>query len=67
MSLFRQDPGPCPICGAPHTACTTDNVAAMTTLQLPCRDAAAAAQPAPTPEFTTATYRRAVHGKDRKR
>lgn len=74
MSLFRMDPGPCPVCGAPHTTCTAPSEASMHTSLLPCRDAAAvAAAPPPSApalqagEFTTSTYRRAVHGKDRKR
>lgn len=79
MSLFRMDPGPCPVDDAPHTTCTA--TAPMETVMLPNRDAAVAARRAaavsttPPPsapplkegEFTTATYRRAVHGKDRKR
>jgi hypothetical protein len=26
---IRLDPGPCPICGTPHTACTPESVAAQ--------------------------------------
>ena len=69
MSLFRMDPGPCPICDAPHTICTAPHPESMTTTMLPNRDAAAAAKraadaPAPPPvEFTSATYRRALHGR----
>lgn len=68
MSWRRPDPGPCPICGAPHTACTTDS-GPVTVPQLPARDALMAqAQSAEPPaelvppieeteSFTTATYR----------
>jgi hypothetical protein len=68
--MWRHDPGPCPICGAPHTACTADS-GAVVVAQMPARDAqvartralaAPSAVPcdpvAPAPEtFTTATYR----------
>lgn len=65
----RSDPGPCPICGADHTACTTDS-GPITVVQLPARDAAAAADlvrvplvaevvqaTLPAGQFTTGTYR----------
>lgn len=62
MNDWRQDVGPCPICGAPHTACTTDS-GPIVVPQLPARDAMAA-RPEPEEEtaqapatFTTATYR----------
>lgn len=72
-SLFRMDPGPCPVCDAPHTTCTAPMT--VTSQLLPMRDAAAVAKtpppaaPALAPnEFTSATYRRALHGrKDRTR
>lgn len=35
--MFRQDPGPCPICGAPHTTCTASS-GPITLAQLPARD-----------------------------
>lgn len=65
----RLDPGPCPICGAPHTACTADSGGGVIAIpQLPARDAAAppVAPPLvadrvqstlPPGEFTTGTYR----------
>jgi hypothetical protein len=34
----RTDPGPCPICGSAHTACTSDSGPIVVT-QLPARDA----------------------------
>jgi hypothetical protein len=37
---LRQDPGPCPICGAEHTACT-GHPGPIVVVQLPARDAAA--------------------------
>jgi hypothetical protein len=43
--MFRQDPGPCPICGAAHCACggaPTDVI-----VQLPQRDAARASSDPP--------------------
>lgn len=37
--MFRQDdPGPCPICGAAHSACTADS-GPILVAQLPARDA----------------------------
>jgi hypothetical protein len=67
MFFRRQDPGPCPICGAPHTVCTGD-AGPIEIPQLPQRDAAAAREiPAlkaervqatlPPGEFTSGTYR----------
>lgn len=38
MSLFKQDPGPCPICGAAHATCTTTS-GPPTVALLPMRDA----------------------------
>lgn len=40
MSFERGDPGPCPICGAAHTACTGIR-GPVVVRQLPARDAAA--------------------------
>jgi hypothetical protein len=37
--MFRMDPGACPICGAPHTACTADRNRAITMAPFPARDA----------------------------
>lgn len=62
--MGRDDPGPCPICGAPHTACTVDS-GPILVVQTPERDALAArhhaASPAPDPPqqqtFSTKTYR----------
>ncbi len=62
--MWNRDPGPCPICGAAHTACTGDS-GAITVAQLPARDAAAPPRPAISKppaslkpgEVTTATYR----------
>lgn len=39
MRLFG-DPGPCPVCGAAHTACTA-NRGPIAAVQFPARDAAA--------------------------
>lgn len=74
MSYPRCDPGPCKICGAPHTTCTGPAATAVAVQLLPARDALmlagetnARAVRGPTPEgpthtesapFTTATYRR---------
>lgn len=71
--MFRQDPGPCLVCGRAHSACTAGDHAAIEIAQLPQRDAAAAraAGQAPPPalvadtvqatlppgQFTSATYR----------
>lgn len=75
--MFPQDPGPCPICGAAHTACKPAGALGSTTIVLlPNRDAAAAAEapavepvavePEPVP-FTTSTYDRTIHGPKRPR
>lgn len=55
----RRDPGPCPICGAGHTACTTDTGPAIAIPQLPSRDET----PPPVEEvtFSTESYSRALH------
>lgn len=68
---IRLDPGPCPICGAAHTACTAD-AGPVVISQLPARDGVEAgpvtapARPLagevrqgtlPPGEFTSATYR----------
>jgi hypothetical protein len=67
--MFRQDPGPCPVCGAAHSACTGDTGQAILIPQLPARDAAGRLVLRATPQaeavqatlppgsFTTATYR----------
>lgn len=72
--MFRTDPGPCPICGTAHSACTAD-AGPIAIEQLPARDAlAAAAQPLEPPAelvqpiadvpatFSTSEYSRAKHG-----
>jgi len=62
--LWRQDPGPCPICGAAHTACTAVGPAGITIDQLPARTELQALDPplvvpeVPPVEFSTATYDR---------
>jgi hypothetical protein len=66
---WRRDPGPCIVDGTPHTACTGPS-AEIAVVQLPARDAAAAAVVGPAPlraeviqatlpanTFTTGTYR----------
>ena len=42
----RLDPGPCPICGKAHSACTADS-GPIEVVQLPARDAAARMVPDP--------------------
>lgn len=42
--MFRSDPGPCPVCGAAHTACTPGSGPILVE-QLPQRDAAARTSP----------------------
>jgi hypothetical protein len=37
--LHRGDPGPCPVCGAPHTSCTAPS-GPPAVVQLPARDQA---------------------------
>lgn len=65
VSRFRRAPGPCPICGAAHSVCTT-YTGPVTVVQLPSRDAAAPPPPLraeqvqaglPAGAFTTGTYR----------
>lgn len=49
--FWRQDPGPCPVCGAAHTACT-GTPGPLVVVQLPARDAATtrgAELPSPAP------------------
>jgi len=71
---MRFDPGPCPICGAAHTACTSGS-GPILVVQQPARDAAAAID-APGPplvaeivqatlppgQVTSGTYRRPKKG-----
>jgi hypothetical protein len=76
--MWWPDPGPCIVCGAPHTTCVAPGTpTAIVIPQLPCRDglvgervvpvpAAAAVPLEPPPSFTTATYRRAIHGPKRR-
>lgn len=69
MTRLRVDPGECPICGAPHCSCGGGPIEVV---QLPARDAAAAAERAaaapvlkadevqatlPAGQFTSGTYR----------
>jgi len=66
--LFRRDPGPCIVCGAPHTSCTGPSVPTVLA-QLPQRDRAVAPVVSSTPvndavqatlpvgQTTTAHYR----------
>jgi hypothetical protein len=51
VSRFRRDPGPCPICGAPHCACGGGDP--IEVVQLPQRDAAAAAADSAPPAAPT--------------
>jgi hypothetical protein len=74
--LTRSSPGPCPICGAAHTACTAttgpvviDQLPAMTSgspeLEIRSLEPPADLVPPeadPPVEFTTGTYERAKHG-----
>lgn len=72
------DPGPCPVDDAPHTTCTSADYRGqqqpIVIQQLPMRDASLARPAISLPpvtlqpgEFTTATYRRATHGRSRTR
>lgn len=61
---MRRDPGPCPICGAAHAACTT-GTGPITVTQFPARDAMTSTTVAeqvqtalPEGSFTSGTYRR---------
>jgi hypothetical protein len=70
--FFKRDPGPCPVCQAPHTICTAPGPPDVIVAQLPARDAISAAPrlvgavdapealPAALPPnaFSTGTYRR---------
>ena len=76
MILWLGDPGPCPVCGAPHTTCTA-YTGPIVVAQLPLRDAAASAPSPVSPplmaeriqaalppgQFTTGTYRRQKRGR----
>jgi len=57
MYIKRGDPGPCPVCGSPHTSCTPESV---TEAQRAPEAASQVEEPPVT--FTTATYERAKHG-----
>lgn len=70
MSFWRRYPGDCPICGAAHTSCRSDD-GPIAIVQMPARDAAAARALAsaaaplkadqatlPPGQVTTGTYRR---------
>lgn len=72
----RFDPGPCPVDDAPHTTCVAP--APVTTLLQPSQQVTVAVQrpgwmrEAPPPDrtvtapFTTATYKRSLHGRKRR-
>jgi hypothetical protein len=63
--IERRDPGPCPICGAAHTTCTS-SLCPILVAQLPSRDempsvplvAEAVQATLPKGQVTTGTYRR---------
>lgn len=64
---FLNDPGPCIICGAPHTSCTApqptppqgEQQAAQTAATAPAAvPTTLGARPAPGETFSTSTYRR---------
>ena len=61
MDFWKDDPGPCPVDDAPHTTCTSPDsphaIVVRTGAHQTC------SMPLPPPRvFTTATYRRALHG-----
>jgi hypothetical protein len=61
VNLWRDDPGPCIVCGAPHSACSATS-GPVIVVQLPATVAAALRVSAPEPApvvgpFTTGTYR----------
>jgi hypothetical protein len=45
--MWRQDPGPCPICGKAHTACKPARPTAIELTVLPARDARVGNVPTP--------------------
>ena len=55
----KHDPGPCPVDDTPHTACTPESVA----LQRATGGTRIVVPVEPPQQFTTATYKRAIHGK----
>jgi len=76
--FIKHDPGPCPVDDAPHTTCTSPDYTGQTIVQLPNRDGIippplvsevrvpfvlSQMQQTPTTAFSTATYKRAIHGK----
>jgi hypothetical protein len=72
--MFRQDPGLCPICDAPHCGCSPGGADSVVVLSqrdaMPVETAPvlapSAEPPAPEP-FTTSTYDRKKHGLKRPR
>lgn len=68
LSLFKPDPGPCPVDDAPHTTCTSPDygTAPLVAVVLPARDGLRTPRSAQTrgalPHglITTATYTRAA-------
>jgi hypothetical protein len=68
--MRRQDPGPCPICGAAHTVCTAPGPAGIVIDQLPAKTAlevAVTLEVPPPVEFSTTSYDRAKQGPPDKR
>ena len=70
---WRHEPPPCPICGAPHTTCTSPGYAAGAVTMAVRRPRALLVRPEPPPPattvvsepFTTATYKRPPKAKRR--
>lgn len=58
MFWIRVDPGPCPICGAPHTSCTSPDYQPTANVTPPVTPLPVASTEAPT--FSTKTYRRGM-------
>jgi len=73
---WKHDPGPCPVDDMPHTTCTSaDPLTRDTdpTVTVPLARPGWLREPPPAPvvehtvvEFTTTSYKRAVHGKKRR-